>query len=185
MTPLSYFTEVAKVLNFSYAPSLISPHMYEFIKQSLFIGEIYYNDNIIKNVYFLMTHKFIIREKFYTILFNVKLEILNEEFLLGEESSWEIFNLVREYSYKMKDEENVEDYDISKFAKLMSGKFKEMHKPFIKNIDRPNEYKYLLSNVEKNRMNRINKDGDSVVGEDSSTQLTVALNLALEKEIQP
>ena len=127
----------------------------------MYEGELQYDGDSLKGVYFLLTNKFIIRERFYTILFNTKLEILNDELLLPDENTWEIYNVVKEYSYKMKDEKNIEEFDLQKFANLMKSKFKEMQDSFKKNIDKPHEYLYHISEIDNTRIKRFYRESSA------------------------
>lgn len=186
MTPFKYFNKVAKNIGFEYSPSSVSPHLYDFIKHNMFTGALLIQNKLekkLENIFYLLTNKFIVREKFYTILFSIKLEILNTDFLIGDENTWEVFSLVKEYSYMMKDDKNIQDYDLNSFSILMKDKFRDMYSDFEKNLfsDIP-EYTYIIKNISKNRIERINNiSGVEVGGE--NPMLLASLNLALEKEI--
>ncbi len=178
MSPFNFFSKVSKYIGFSYAPS--SPYFYEFIRHNIFNGSIMLGDKEYDNVFYLFTTKYIVREKFYTIVLVAKIEILNVEFLLEDESGWEIFSVSREYSYNMKDDKNIsEDYSAKDFSLIIKERFKEIYSGLEEDIFN-NKLNLLIENLPKNRLERINRiEGARVSGDNPA--LLATINLALKE----
>lgn len=137
VTPFKFFNKVANTLGFSLSHS--SNGNYEFMRHSIVIGSILFENNnnteqfLKDNIFFLITDKIVIREKFCRILLETKVEVMNDIF--DSKDSLLIWQVQRDYSYKMEDDVNIVKYEFDNFVNSVKEKFVDIYDRFNKVAD--------------------------------------------------
>ncbi|MCX8008181.1 MAG: hypothetical protein N3A54_00595 [Patescibacteria group bacterium] len=127
MTVKEFFGKVAKEIGYDLISS--DNNIYDYIHHRMMDsrparGSQFFIDGKETPLYFLMTTKIIVREKFCTILLVVNLELLNREF--SSTTPVMIYKNAKEYSFKMKNEKDIENYDFKTFVSQLKQRITEI-----------------------------------------------------------
>jgi len=139
MSPFSFFKKAFRKSGFSLA-EITSGH-YSFIKNKVSSGKVVLKtregDIKFDDVFFLITQKIQVMERFCTLSLTYKVEIVNDDLMNIFSKKFKeniytilVFSDVREFSFKMENESDIYDYGIETFKDIVEKRFEEMIRQF-------------------------------------------------------